>query len=448
MLSNSNRGLLAGMALLLAALVGLGIYTGLLQSRLSSDITNLDQKLSADLATADDRLSADLASAENRLSADLATAESKLSADLASAENKFSADLAATKDELSSDLTAVEDELSTELSTTTASLLTDLSSLSNQLAEKADELAGQLAALDTTLSGALTSTAAELRGQVQTVSARVTEVNAALAEADSALEEQLTLQGTESRDALASISSDVGAVTSDVNAITTDLTTLSADLDILENDTSQLVAQTARALLDASPLYDSVIDGVVEVLEAGEVSGSGFVYAADTRYVVTAWHVVENASDISVRLSDGTEVTASVAGSDRAEDLAILELEGPADVPLLPLADYSQLAVGQPVLVIGSPSALAGTATTGVISALDRDNDDFQQSDFFCEDCTNMVQIDAPVNPGNSGGPVFNTTGEVIGIVSWQFTSGDDSGLNFAVSALTIQALVDTVIGE
>ena len=379
------RWLSAGMTLVFLALVGSMVYTAFLHLRLA----DIEDTLSADIAASEERISTNLSRATNSLAA------------------------------LSIDLTDVK-----------SSFTVGLESISDQLGQRTDELVNQLDTLDTLFSQEITDTAEELRADAQQIRTRVDEVRTELTAADTVLEGRVALQGTEFRGDLEGLSSDAGR--------------LSADLDVLEADTSLLLARAARSLLDAGPLYDSVISSVVEVLSDGKFAGSGFVYGAGADFVITAWHVVENTSTLSVRLFDGTEISVGVAGGQEAQDVAILQLSQSVDVRPLTLADSSQLFVGQPVLVVGSPNALKGSASMGIISALERDAEEFGRG--FCGDCTDMVQFDAPSNPGNSGGPLLNTDGEVIGIVSWGFTFGDDSGLNFAVSSNTVKASTVSVV--
>ena len=387
---SNPRWLWTVIAVLFVALVGLGAYTGLLQARLSSRITDVDDKLSANLAT--------------------------------------------TEGELSADLTTSEEKLSAELTRTRESLTSDLQSLSNLLSNKADELATQLNTLDTLLKKEITDTSAELLSSVQSVRTRLDEVHTELTEADTTLGDQLTSQGTE--------------LIGNLGALSSDLATASSDLESLTADTNRLMVETSRSLLDLAPLYEAVKDSVVEIVtEQG--AGSGFIYGAEATHVVTAWHVVDGASDILVRLSDGTEINATITANNKAEDLTILKLSQPASVQPLPLADSSELVVGQPILVVGSPQGLTGTATTGIISALGRAKEDVPEF-FFSpwNNPTNLVQFDAAVNPGNSGGPAFNAAGEVIGIISFGLSILDDSGVNFAVASNLVKELADSVLGE
>lgn len=152
--------------------------------------------------------------------------------------------------------------------------------------------------------------------------------------------------------------------------------------------------------------------------------GSGFIISSDG-YVLTNSHVVSNAGRIMVGLTDQREFTAKLIGHDRLTDIALLKIEG-KDLPVTKLGDSRKLKVGQWVLAIGSPFGLEHTATQGIISALGRS--------LPTETYVPFIQTDAAVNPGNSGGPLFNLDGEVVGINSQIYSnSGGYMGVSFAI---------------
>ena len=156
----------------------------------------------------------------------------------------------------------------------------------------------------------------------------------------------------------------------------------------------------------------------------GQSLGSGFIISQDG-YILTNAHVVNNADDIVVRFADQREMTAELIGLDERTDVALLKVEG-EDLPTVTLGNPEQLEVGEWVLAIGSPFGLEMTATAGIVSALGRN----LPSDTYVP----FIQTDVAVNPGNSGGPLFNTQGQVVGINSQIFsTSGGYMGLSFAI---------------
>jgi serine protease Do len=151
--------------------------------------------------------------------------------------------------------------------------------------------------------------------------------------------------------------------------------------------------------------------------------GSGFIISADG-IILTNAHVVRDASEVVVKLTDRREFRAKVLGSDPQSDVAVLKIDA-KDLPVVPLAKGNDLKVGEWVLAIGSPYGLDNTVTAGVVSAKGRSLPDGNVP---------FIQTDVAVNPGNSGGPLFNTRGEVVGINSQIYSqTGGYQGLSFAI---------------
>ncbi|ACL61273.1 Do family serine endopeptidase [Methylobacterium nodulans] len=162
--------------------------------------------------------------------------------------------------------------------------------------------------------------------------------------------------------------------------------------------------------------------------------GSGFFISPDG-YVVTNNHVVENAQSVEVTLDDGRTLAAKVIGTDPKTDLALLKVTEGGPFPYVKLA-HGAPQVGDWVVAIGNPFGLGGTVTAGIVSARGRDIGAGPYDDF--------LQIDAPINKGNSGGPTFNVSGEVVGVnTAIASPSGGNVGLAFAIPSETVQAVVD-----
>jgi len=162
--------------------------------------------------------------------------------------------------------------------------------------------------------------------------------------------------------------------------------------------------------------------------------GSGFFVSRDG-YIVTNNHVVDHAAQVQVVTEDGSTLDARVVGTDPKTDLALLKVEGRTDFPFVKLADVMP-RVGEWVVAMGNPFGLDGTVTAGIVSAQGRDIGAGPYDDF--------LQIDAPVNKGNSGGPTFNTKGEVVGVNTAIFSpSGGSVGIAFAIPAATVNTVVD-----
>jgi putative serine protease PepD len=201
---------------------------------------------------------------------------------------------------------------------------------------------------------------------------------------------------------------------------------------------------TSSSTASAAAVYKRAIDGVVTVSASsnlGAGTGSGFVYDADG-HVVTNEHVVDGATSVSVTFQDGTEATARVVGTDKSTDVAVLEVEGEHDLAPLPLGSSGTLQIGMPVIAIGSPFGLDGTLTTGVVSGLDRE---IRAPDGF--GISGVIQTDAALNHGNSGGPLLDSAGRVIGINSQiQSESGGNVGVGYAVPIDTVKTIVGQLL--
>ena len=206
----------------------------------------------------------------------------------------------------------------------------------------------------------------------------------------------------------------------------------------------------ASSTLTVREIYEQAADGVVQITaggvtdrsggqfgpaEEGEATGSGFV-VDEEGHIVTNAHVVEGASTLSVRFADGEEVSATLVGADPSTDLAVIDVDVPASqLAPLALADESTVEVGDAVVAIGSPFGLAGTATTGIVSAVDRT---IEAPNGYAID--GAIQTDAAINHGNSGGPLLDASGKVIGVNSQIASeSGGNDGVGFAVAVDTVK---------
>ncbi len=170
-------------------------------------------------------------------------------------------------------------------------------------------------------------------------------------------------------------------------------------------------------------------------------TGSGFFVTADG-YIVTNNHVVADAVEIKVTLSDGRELDAELVGRDQDTDLAVLKVEG-SDFPFVQFEESAQPRVGDWVLAVGNPFALGGTATAGIVSATARELGQIAQDNPY----TDFLQIDAAINVGNSGGPTFDIYGRVIGVNTAIFSqSGGSVGIGFAIPASIAKPITEQLI--
>jgi serine protease Do len=165
-------------------------------------------------------------------------------------------------------------------------------------------------------------------------------------------------------------------------------------------------------------------------------AGTGFIFDPDG-YVATNNHVIAGAGEVVVTMYDGRELAAEVVGFDRDTDLAVLKIDAGEDLPFVEFADSASVRVGDPVIAIGNPFGLGSTVTAGIVSAQNRVIGAGRFDDF--------MQIDAPINHGNSGGPTFNLEGKVVGVnTAIQSPTGGNVGIGFAIPAdLASKILVD-----
>jgi serine protease Do len=162
--------------------------------------------------------------------------------------------------------------------------------------------------------------------------------------------------------------------------------------------------------------------------------GSGFIIDP-SGYVVTNNHVIDHATSINVKLVDGSEYKAEIVGTDELTDLAVLKIEADTALPAVPFGNSDKAEVGDWVMAVGNPFGLGGTVTAGIISARGRDIQAGPYDDF--------LQIDAPINKGNSGGPLFNLAGQVIGVNTAIYSpNGGSVGIGFAIPSNIVQPVV------
>ncbi|MFF9770463.1 S1C family serine protease [Streptomyces sp. NPDC014636] len=226
---------------------------------------------------------------------------------------------------------------------------------------------------------------------------------------------------------------------------------------------------------DVAAIASAVSPSVVEVnatLAGGSSTGSGVVITSGGE-IVTNNHVVSGATSIKVRTSDGKSYTAEVVGTDSSKDLALIKLQGASGLKAAALGDSSGVQVGDSVVAIGSPEGLTGTVTSGIVSALDRDvtvstdegqgqgqggdgqwpfqfgGREFNGDTGSSTTTYKAIQTDASLNPGNSGGALIDSSGQVIGINSAMYSSGSQAssssdagsiGLGFAIPVNTVKS--------
>jgi len=200
--------------------------------------------------------------------------------------------------------------------------------------------------------------------------------------------------------------------------------------------------------LDSATIYAHASKGVVTVRGVSDnssVLGTGFViYYAGSNYIVTNFHVVDGYVNPTVTFSDGNAYVSKVVGSDGYSDLAIVSVSSPAsEFHPLQLGSSSNLEIGETVVAIGNPYGLSNTITVGIVSQTGRSIQTGTLGNFAI---ANTIQFSAPVNPGNSGGPLINSVGMVVGITAASVTSGQ--GLSFAIPSDTISRELPALVSN
>jgi putative serine protease PepD len=218
----------------------------------------------------------------------------------------------------------------------------------------------------------------------------------------------------------------------------------------------------ATKTMSVNGVYRAARDGVVEITvttsggssdnspfpfggsgsQQSQAQGSGWVYDTEG-HMITNDHVVANATSVSVMFSDGSKYSAKVVGADPSTDLAVLKVNAPSSkLHPLTLGDSSKLAVGDGVVAIGSPFGLDETVTSGIVSALNRD---ISSTNNFT--ISGAIQTDAAINHGNSGGPLLNMSGQVVGVTTQiESDSGGNEGVGFAVPSNTISSVASKLV--
>jgi putative serine protease PepD len=221
--------------------------------------------------------------------------------------------------------------------------------------------------------------------------------------------------------------------------------------EFIDNPSSAVGSQTTAsatpisANLDARQIYNASKNAVTYIVAdtpEGQATGSGFVVSKDG-LIVTNDHVVDGASQVQVKIGTSNQAQdATVVGADPSRDLALLKVDA-SNLPTLSLGDSSSVGVGDPTYAIGNPFGLDHTLTTGIVSALQRN---LQAPDGAT--ISGAIQTDAALNPGNSGGPLLDSSGKVIGVNS-QIQTGSSNGaeagnvgIGFAIPSSTVKSFI------
>ena len=230
-----------------------------------------------------------------------------------------------------------------------------------------------------------------------------------------------------------------------IDALESELGGTQTQIDTLEEEIGDAAAEFSQSAMNASEVYQKASQATVRISNGENTVGSGFILD-DEAHVATAHHVIENLSPIFVVLPDGRISKATVTGSDSSSDVAVLTLLDELVIEPLQLADSARVRIGEPVAAIGSPFGLTETLTVGIVSQTDRFAE--IQSDTKNHWVANLIQFDASVNYGNSGCPLINADGEVIGVVIARIGPEEGDGIYYAVSSNKVKRVTDAIIKQ
>ena len=250
---------------------------------------------------------------------------------------------------------------------------------------------------------------------------------------------------------IAGLGDEIGRTTDRVNTLEEEMEGSIAEIGNLKNEAGETLSRIGSLenevspVMDASEVYQRVSQATVRISNGESTIGSGFIFDNES-HVVTAHHVIENLTSIYIIFPDGRVSKATLVGSSAPSDVAVLTLQDTPIVEALTLADSDQVNVGQPAVAIGNPFDLPGTMTAGIVSQTGRFAE--IESDSQVRWIANLIQFDAPANSGNSGCPLFNSAGEVIGMVIARINPSEGDGIYYAVSSNKIKRVANSIIAK
>lgn len=219
-------------------------------------------------------------------------------------------------------------------------------------------------------------------------------------------------------------------------------------IDALDTDLKGVTLEMDQSLINAGKLYQEVSPSIVQISDGTDVVGSGFAFDA-LGHILTNHHVIEGQNLLYIILADGHTSAATIIGSDKYSDVAVLRpsLFMPVLIPpALTLADSTTVAVGDPVITIGNPFDLPWTLTSGIVSHTGRAIEIKYISGN--REVANIIQFDAPINLGNSGSPLLNAKGEVIGMVVARIDATLGDGIYWAISSNKVKRVASSLIAQ
>jgi S1-C subfamily serine protease len=240
----------------------------------------------------------------------------------------------------------------------------------------------------------------------------------------------------------------------EISALRYELTTFRAEIlastqealarvDTMDDELTVVATEVGQSVINVGKLYQEVSPGIVRISDGKKIVGTGFAFDSES-HILTPQHLVEGLDRIDVILPDGRTSPVTVVGSCQYSDIAVLALEQRLSLPALTLADSRAVRVGEPIIVIGNPLELPGTVTSGIVSQTGR----FVEVKYDSETrwVANIIQFDAAVNFGNSGSPLLDSKGEVIGVVVARVDPMLGDGVYYAVSSNKVSRVALSLI--
>jgi len=295
------------------------------------------------------------------------------------------------------------------------------------------------------LSGSLSVYSYMLNQQINTLGEQLTSSEEKQAALIGVVTDELIAFKGETLAKIDTLGKAVSGTTTNIDILREEVDGAITNIDLVEDEIRDVASELSQSVLNATKIYQGARQAIVRVTDGERVIGSGFVLDAEG-HVVTAHHVVEDLTEIEVVLPDGSISTATVTGSCRFSDIAVLTLEGQPVTKPLKFADSATLLVGEPVATIGNPFDLTETLTSGIVSQLNR----FIEIEYDSQKrwVTNLIQFDAAVNFGNSGCPLLNSQGEVIGMVIARVNPEQGDGIYYAVSSNKLKRVTTSLINQ
>jgi S1-C subfamily serine protease len=241
------------------------------------------------------------------------------------------------------------------------------------------------------------------------------------------------------------LQAEIGKIENRISAIEDEIAGVASEVDILDNRITSVVNEVSGSVLDASAIYEKVSRVTVRISNGQSTAGSGLILDTEG-HVITAQHVVDGLSPIYVIMHDGVISSATIVGQCKFSDIAVLKLNKNPHIEPLSMADSSQVRIGEPVLTVGNPLDLHDTLTTGIISQTNRYAE--IPHDMQSRWVTNLLQFDAAINYGNSGCPLINADGDIIGIVVARIYPAEGDGIYFAVSSNKAKRVAEAILAQ